>query len=84
MKLKKILFKIPLILIIITYVYYCNLPNLNYCNHNQLQNIKGIGSKKANIILQNKPYKSFKDLEKLNGIGKKTVNKLKWKTKIRG
>ncbi|MDC1106658.1 DNA/RNA non-specific endonuclease [Prolixibacteraceae bacterium] len=51
--------------------------NINSASYKQLLTLTGIGDKLAKEIIKSRPYKSIWDLKKINGIGEKTVNKLK-------
>src|SRR5271163_729208 len=54
----------------------CNLPNLNCVSIDELQLIRGIGPKTASKIIEHGPYKSFKDLKQVDGVGAGTFEKL--------
>ncbi len=55
--------------------------NINRANFEQLQRLPNIGPKLAERIIkfreQNGPFKSVEDLDKVEGIGSKTIEKLK-------
>lgn len=55
--------------------------NINTANATELEALPGIGAKKAQAIVEyrtkNGPFKSVDDLEKVNGIGKAMVEKLR-------
>lgn len=60
--------------------------NINTADAKQLQNISGIGPKKANDIIQyreqNGRFKSVDELTKVGGIGKKTLEKIRSQIKV--
>lgn len=51
--------------------------NINTADKNELISIRGIGEKKANLIIQNRPYKSIWDLTKVKGISEDFVDKIR-------
>lgn len=55
--------------------------DLNTATATELQNVKGIGPKKAEAIIEyrkkNGQFKSVSDLDKVPGFGKSTVDKVK-------
>ena len=55
--------------------------NINTADAKNLQNLKGIGTKRAQDIVkyreQNGPFKSADDLTKIKGIGSKKIAKIK-------
>ena len=51
--------------------------DLNVATKMQLEELKGIGPKKAQIIIEERPFKSIDDLLRVRGIGEKTVENLK-------
>ena len=55
--------------------------NINTASQTELQTLKGIGAKKVAAIVEfrqkNGEFKTVEDLAKVNGIGAKTVEKLK-------
>jgi len=50
--------------------------DLNTATFDELQKLPGIGPKLAERIIAHRPYGKIADLEKVSGIGKKTVEKL--------
>lgn len=58
-----------------------NLVNINEADITQLQTLSGIGEKKAQAIItyrqENGSFKSIDDLNKVSGIGEKTVEKIR-------
>jgi competence protein ComEA len=57
-----------------------SLSQLNKASKEDLMKIKGIGEKKAELIIKErkkKPFKSFDDLEKVKGIGPALVENIK-------
>lgn len=60
-----------------------NLNDITYQNSYLLTDIIGIGDGKAELIIENKPYNNWRELKTLNGIGDKTIYKLKQKFYIR-
>jgi len=58
-----------------------SIVNINSANLTQLETLKGIGSKKAQAIIdyraKNGRFKSVDDLANVKGIGKKTVDNLR-------
>ncbi|KGO19483.1 hypothetical protein Q757_10175 [Oenococcus alcoholitolerans] len=60
--------------------------DINESNSSDLQQINGIGSKKADEIIkfrnENGHFKSIDDLKKISGFGDKTVEKLKEYLKV--
>jgi competence protein ComEA len=57
------------------------LININAAGSTELQEIPGIGEKKAQAIIdyrnQNGPFRSINDLTKVKGIGAKMLEKMK-------
>lgn len=57
------------------------LVDLNKATRSELESLKGIGPTKAQAIIdyrqKNGPFKRLEDLEKVKGIGKSTVDKLR-------
>jgi len=49
--------------------------DINTATEAQLRTVKGIGPKKAEAIIQNRPYSSLEDLRKIKGVGAKTLEK---------
>lgn len=62
--------------------------NINTANATELEALPGIGAKKAQAIVEyrtkNGPFKSVDDLEKVNGIGKAMVEKLRKEASVSG
>lgn len=62
--------------------------NINTANATELEALPGIGAKKAQAIVEyrtkNGPFKSVEDLEKVNGIGKAMVEKLRKEAVVGG
>jgi competence protein ComEA len=62
--------------------------NVNTANQKELESIKGIGPVKAKAILdyraKNGPFKSIDDLDKVKGIGKKTIAEIRPQITLRG
>jgi len=75
--------KICLTLILLLFLATAALAkvNINTATVKELQAIRGIGQTKAEAIIKYRkkegPFKSVKDLVKVKGIGKKTVEKIK-------
>lgn len=80
--MKNKIYLILIALILAFAIYYCRLPDINSCDISELIEIKGIGYARAKIIVENRPYKNYLQLEKLNKIGKSTIKNLKRNTKI--
>ena len=57
--------------------------NINTCSHMELKSIKGIGDKKAVILIENRPYRSFAQIEKLSCIYGSIINEIKKCTRLR-
>lgn len=49
--------------------------NINTADKPQLMSIEGIGDKKSDLIINNRPYNSIWDLEKIDGISKDFIKK---------
>lgn len=62
--------------------------NVNTANQKELESIKGIGPVKAKAILdyrsKNGPFKSVDDLDKVKGIGKKTLAEIRPQVTLTG
>ncbi len=54
-----------------------SLGQLNKASKEQLMAIKGIGEKKAVVIIKARPYKSFDDLLNVKGVGPALVENIK-------
>ena len=54
-----------------------NLININLASPAQLETLPGIGASKAAAIVANRPYTTIDDLERVPGIGAKTVEQLR-------
>lgn len=54
-----------------------NRVDLNTASEAQLQSVKGIGAVLAKRIIAGRPYKSVEDLLKIQGIGPKTLEKMR-------
>lgn len=54
-----------------------NKISLNYATKEELQTIKGIGPKKAEAIIEGRPYTCIEDLMNVSGIGEKTYRNLR-------
>jgi competence protein ComEA len=53
------------------------LININSASADQLVSLPGIGPAKATAIIENRPYSSVDELERVPGIGAKTVEQLR-------
>jgi competence protein ComEA len=49
--------------------------NVNTADKNELMSIEGVGDKKADLIIRNRPYNSIWDLERINGISEEFIKK---------
>jgi competence protein ComEA len=49
--------------------------NINTSDKAELMSIEGIGDKRADLIIANRPYKNIWDLSNVNGIGEEFVKK---------
>lgn len=62
--------------------------NANTATQQELESVKGIGPVKAKAIIdyrtKNGPFKSFADLEKVQGLGAKSLEKLKTELVVTG
>lgn len=62
--------------------------NVNTANQKELESIKGIGPVKAKAIIdyraKNGPFKSIDDLDKVKGIGKKTLAEIRPQVSLSG
>ena len=54
-----------------------NQVNINSASVKELDKIYGIGPKKAQAIIDSRPFNSVDELRKTNGIGEKTLQKIK-------
>lgn len=80
--LKKLFIFFIVTTLIFSAIWYCRLPDINTCTKDDLVEIYMIGNKKADVIIDNRPYADFNELDKLPLIGEKTIKRLKWNTKI--
>ncbi len=53
------------------------LISLNHASSEELQTIKGIGPKKAELIIEGRPYTCLEDLMDVKGIGEKSYRKFR-------
>jgi len=57
-----------------------NLTNINTASEKELEKLPGVGKKSATAIVayrtEKGPFKTSKDLLKVNGVGKKTLEKI--------
>ncbi|MCG2677864.1 ComEA family DNA-binding protein, partial [bacterium] len=51
--------------------------NINTATQTQLESLPGIGPKRAEAIIANRPYSSIEEITKAQGIGPKTYEGLK-------
>lgn len=62
--------------------------NVNTANQKELEAVKGIGPAKAKAILDYRakhgPFKSIDDLDKVKGIGKKTLDEIRPQVAVSG
>jgi competence protein ComEA len=58
------------------------IVDINHASAAELSYLPGIGDKTAEGIIKNRPYKTIEDLEKVHGIGKKTIEKIKPRVKV--
>jgi competence protein ComEA len=62
--------------------------NVNTANQKELESIKGIGPAKAKAIMdyrsKNGPFKSIEDLDKVKGVGKKTLAEIRPQVTLSG
>lgn len=56
--------------------------DINKADKTELMIIEGIGNKKADLIISNRPYKSIWDLEKIEGISENYVQQIKDKITV--
>lgn len=49
--------------------------DINTATAAQLRTVKGIGEKKAEAIIEGRPYSSVDDLDRVKGVGAKTLEK---------
>jgi competence protein ComEA len=57
-----------------------NIAEVNTANKETLMKISGIGAKKASALIQERSqglFKSFEDLERVKGVGKKMISNIK-------
>ncbi|MDF2881561.1 MAG: hypothetical protein K0R54_2118 [Clostridiaceae bacterium] len=50
--------------------------NINTADKNELMSIRGIGNKKADLIIAYRPYKSIWDLSKIDGISEDFIKNI--------
>lgn len=53
------------------------MVNINTADKDELLSIKGIGPKKADLIIAYRPYKSIWDLANINGISEDFIQEIK-------
>ncbi|MDD5556266.1 MAG: helix-hairpin-helix domain-containing protein [bacterium] len=51
--------------------------DINTATEAQLRTVKGIGPKRAEAIIEGRPYSSVDDLRKVKGIGEKTLESMR-------
>ena len=80
---KKLSYHFLIVALIFFYIWYCRLPDINSCSKYELISMASVGEEKAELIIQNRPYKSYYEILELKGIGEKTIEVLKKKTKLK-
>lgn len=56
--------------------------DINKADKSELMSIEGIGDKKADLIINNRPYKSIWDLERIKGISENYIQQIKDKITV--
>lgn len=56
--------------------------DLNRATAAKLESLPGIGPETAKAIVKGRPYRSIDDLDRINGIGPATIDKLREKVKV--
>ncbi|MBD3830929.1 MAG: helix-hairpin-helix domain-containing protein [Arcobacter sp.] len=65
------------VLIFTNVIFAMSLNEINRASKDELMEIKGIGDAKAELLIKNRPFSNFSQVDKLKGFGVSLMNNIK-------